>query len=407
MAVKPNRPGIANARSLIRSGKISHGGWDEAAIDRSPKNAGAFLAIDTDFKPEVQDHWKFPVAQGGAVNRKALGTAIGYAKKSGYSAVASEAQKLADEADKKAGAAANGAGKRFVGLRGPTTYSDKTVQVDEQNGVLRGVSLMTIGPALGHPFTIDATTLAQLVALSNAQPDGVKCRFGHPAVEDTTDAEGNPVQRIADDTGTLIGRFKNVRIDGPQARGDLYLGTYAENLPGLGNVRQYLLSHAKEDPTGIGLSAFFTFHVEPAYDDFGNVTTCPARLEDLEAIDIVGQPAANPRGLLSAQAGTFDPRPSGWSDDNPQDPARAPIPPSTPEFPNDVRGAYLAAIVRDGPLSIGGLAARFNGRLEAMRAGADWLVSNGYAEKIPGKLAGYRATAKGLAAVHKTDLWKK
>src|SRR5579884_2198672 len=116
MAVKPNRPGIANARSLIRSGKSSHGGWDEAAIDRSPKNAGAFLAIDTDFKPEVQDHWKFPVAQGGAVNRKALGTAIGYAKKSGYSAVASEAQKLADEADKKAGAAANGAGKRFVGL---------------------------------------------------------------------------------------------------------------------------------------------------------------------------------------------------------------------------------------------------------------------------------------------------
>ena len=54
----------------------------------------------------------------------------------------------------------------------------------------------------------------------------------------------------------------------------------------------------------------------------------------------------------------------------------------------------VGAIAKDGPLHLGGIAARFSGRLEAMRAGADWLVNNGYAAKS--SKGEYKATPKGM-----------
>lgn len=287
-------------------------------------------------------------------------------------------------------------------LRGPTVYSDKSVVVDEAAGVIKNVSLMTVGPASGHGFEVDQTSIEQMMALASAKgPDGVKSRFRHPEITETRDpVTGDTIQTVADDTGTQVGRIRNVRIEGTQLRGDIYLGNYAAMMPGLGNVRDYLLCHAKDDPAGIGMSAMFNFEVEPETDQFGNVVKCLARITDLTAIDFVSVPAANPMGLLSAKA-LFDPRPpsgtpdaAGWQDAKPDDRAKAPIPAGTPEFPNDLRGDYLVHIAKHGPMPFTGLLAKHSGRLEEMRASADWLVSNGYATKsTQGK---YAATAKGM-----------
>lgn len=291
---------------------------------------------------------------------------------------------------------------RLACLRGPTTFSDKTVKVDKDAGVISNVSLMSIGATIGHPFTIDAVTIEQLVSLAGGQPDGVKCRFKHPPVTEKEMPNGDIMQEVGDDTGTLVGRIKNIRADGNQARGDIYLGGYSAVMPTLGNVREYLLLHAEEDPAGIGMSAMFSYDAEPVFDDFGNASYGPARLYELTAIDFVGKPAANPAGLLSAAA-TFDPRPPsghadtpGWQDPKPADQAKSPIPAGTPEFPMDVRGDYLRAISKHGPMPFSGLAAHFSGRLEAMRAGADWLVSHGYAKKSTKGL--YEATPAGITA---------
>ena len=171
----------------------------------------------------------------------------------------------------------------------------------------------------------------------------------HPAVKAKTDPEGNLIQEVADDTGTMVGRIKNARMgtivqdDGTsvaQARGDVYLGQYGSLLPGQGDVRGYLLAIAQDDPGAIGLSAFFPYEVEPSMDAYGNLTGKPvARMMGLDSIDFVSVPAANQHGLLSAKpTAMFDPQPefpdsSGWSEANPQDLATAPI-------PDDTEGVY-------------------------------------------------------------------
>jgi hypothetical protein len=169
----------------------------------------------------------------------------------------------------------------------------KGVEVDEAAGVIKGAALMVIGDAEGHGFSIDAKTLEQVAALINREPNGVKSRFKHPQIPE-------PGEMMPDDLGDVIGRVKNARIDGDTLRGDVYLGEYAKMLPGLGDVRSYLISRAKEDPSGFGLSAVIRFDVEPAISG-GRPDILVARVDDVEAVDFVGRGAATPRGLLSAQ----------------------------------------------------------------------------------------------------------
>lgn len=300
---------------------------------------------------------------------------------------------------------------RIACLRGPVSYSDSGVDVDAANGIIRNVAVITAGAAKGHPFDLDQKSIDMMVALAAQQPNGVKSRFKHPKIDTKSDGIGGVIQSVEDDTGSMVGRLKNVRLVGSQARGDIYLGSYAECIPGLGDVRKYLIQHALDDPTGIGLSCFFEYEVELVTDSMGNVLSRPARPLTFDACDFVGEPAANPLGLLTVKrAAAFDPRPpsgtpnSGWIDPNPKDPARAPIPASTPEWPVDA-GAYLGKMVKDGPQTLGGIASQFSGRLEAMRAACSWLCSNGYAELIPGAIHSWRATPKGMSKAAMS--WKK
>jgi hypothetical protein len=159
---------------------------------------------------------------------------------------------------------------RTVSLRASAAFSTAGVEVDEKAGIIKSAAVMTIGSAIGHGFSIDATTLEQVAALINANADGVKIRFRHP--------EPNPDGTMPDDIGDVIGRVKNARVEGDSVRGDVYLGDYASKLPGLGDVRSYLLSRAKQDPTGLGLSAVIRFDAEPVNGADGRAVDVVARV---------------------------------------------------------------------------------------------------------------------------------
>ena len=161
--------------------------------------------------------------------------------------------------------------------------SFSAVNVDVENGIIKNASVMTIGPALGHGFELDSTSLRQLVETIG---DGVQVRFKHPA------------DPHADSLGTDVGTVRNCRIEGNQVRGDVHLGAWAKSLPGIGDAWTYLLTKAQTAPASFGLSAVIDYEVEPV--TAGGPPRLMARIYGTEAVDFVGKPAANPGGLLSA-----------------------------------------------------------------------------------------------------------
>ena len=162
------------------------------------------------------------------------------------------------------------------------------ITVDRAAGAIRNVSILTVGEALGHGFTVDAVMLEQVRDSIKAKgAKGVKCRFTHPG--------GDFFIAGTDGIEVLVGRVIAREIEGGHLRGDVVLGKYAANMPGKGNVRDYLLDVAEEDPESIGLSIAF----EPAPFETSAAGQPLGRIKDCYAVDFVGDPAANPGGLLA------------------------------------------------------------------------------------------------------------
>jgi len=164
------------------------------------------------------------------------------------------------------------------------------ITVDEEAGIIRGASVMTIGPAAGHGFELDRTSIQQLSDAIAARGGTVKIRFKHPRLNGDGSQE--------DDLGCDVGTLSNVRIDGDRVRGDITIHEYASSLPVYGDVRTYLLKKAMQSPESFGLSAVIEYTVEPVTGADGT-TRLMARIIDADAADFVGSPAANPDGLLS------------------------------------------------------------------------------------------------------------
>jgi hypothetical protein len=135
--------------------------------------------------------------------------------------------------------------------------------------IIEGVSVITEGDALGHKFTIDATTLAQVKQCADAFSDGVRVKIEH----------GTGFESI-------VGVLKNFRIDGAQLRADLHL---IKSHP----QTETILEMAEKFPGSFGLSISFSGNP----DENG-----AARCLDLYSVDLVDMPAANPNGLFSARA---------------------------------------------------------------------------------------------------------
>lgn len=160
-------------------------------------------------------------------------------------------------------------------------------ELEDQAGIIKGVSLCTIGPALGH-FTwdeaedvpkaifIDETTLQQVLEAAAAKPNGLRAKLNHYS-----------------GAGDYVGRYLHPRLDGNQVRADLHLLAKS-------GKRDYLMELASTMPTEFGTSIEF----EGAPEIVGDKAF--ARVDELFGSDIVDDPAANPTGLFAAKTGPND-----------------------------------------------------------------------------------------------------
>lgn len=165
------------------------------------------------------------------------------------------------------------------------------VNIDRDAGVIFGVSILTIGEAKGHEEFIDETMLEQCVEHGRAkEPIGLKSRFDHP-------------QACSRSMGTFTGRFHNFRRDEDKVRADLHLSDASAKSPE-GNLRDYILDLAAEDPAAFATSIVFRKgepfipHVDStalhdAPDDKDPFWLEHARIDALHHCDVVDEGAAS------------------------------------------------------------------------------------------------------------------
>lgn len=142
--------------------------------------------------------------------------------------------------------------------------------IDAKNGIIRGVSLITEGPALGHGVMVDSKTLEQVKSAAEQYEGGLKVKLDHNS-----------------GAGDIVGFIDGLRIDGPKLLGDLHL---LENSP----HRAYILEIASKIPDTFGLSIAFSGPSEMGADK-----TVLQRCSEIYSVDIVSEPAANPTGFFS------------------------------------------------------------------------------------------------------------
>lgn len=175
--------------------------------------------------------------------------------------------------------------------RGLTRYAmgkDLVGEIDRENGIVYGVSVITIGEAKGHQEYVDETTIEQVLAAGvAAEPAGIKSRFDHP----------NACSRSI---GTYTGRFHSFRRDGEKVRADLHLADVAAKAPD-GDLRTYIMDLAEEDSDAFATSIVFRpdkpeiFEPGPEDDvaEDDPVRFTHVRLAALHACDVVDSGAAN------------------------------------------------------------------------------------------------------------------
>jgi hypothetical protein len=126
-------------------------------------------------------------------------------------------------------------------------------RIDHEAGIIEGVKVCTEGDAKGHGVSLDAEFIETVVRFGNERKQGLKARFGHPNMCSTA-------------LGTFLGRHKNFRTetttrdDGSKAFtavADLFLSNEAKDTPN-GNLHDYVLGLAKNEPDMFGTSIVFT-----------------------------------------------------------------------------------------------------------------------------------------------------
>lgn len=204
-------------------------------------------------------------------------------------------------------------------------------KIDEKNGIIKGVSVITSDrEAAGHGMYVDETMIDQVVAQGRdaERGPGLKARFDHPSACDSS-------------MGTAIGRFKNFRkvgggeykkgeggivgagIEPAKAVADLHLLDSAAKSP-KGNLKDYVLSLAKEDPNIFATSIVFSgaeaveFSPEdhPDKDPSEPFFYPHARIDVLHACDVVDEGAAND-GLFSRPQYWAE-QAEQWADEHPE-----------------------------------------------------------------------------------------
>jgi len=179
-------------------------------------------------------------------------------------------------------------------------------------GVIYGVSVNTVGEALGHELFCDQTFVQQTCDAINAKETGLKARFTHPGLS-------------SDGVGTKLGKFFDARVEGDHVIADLHFQEASTKTPD-GDLADYVMSLAEDTPEDFGTSIVFDYFEEDFVESDDEDQPYPhVRLNVLYACDVVDSPAANPRGLfkrgqdaaveadayLSYLLGLSDDRPAG------------------------------------------------------------------------------------------------
>lgn len=151
------------------------------------------------------------------------------------------------------------------------TFAASTGAIDTEAGVIRGVSLITKGPALGHGVMIDDKTLEQVKAAAEEYTGGLKVKLNHSS-----------------GAGDIIGFIDTLRIDGEKLLGDMHL---LETSP----HRAYILEIAQRIPDTFGLSIAFSGPSEKSSDKLTTLQRC----SEIYSVDLVSEPAANPSGFFA------------------------------------------------------------------------------------------------------------
>ena len=157
-------------------------------------------------------------------------------------------------------------------------------RVDADNGILRGVRVISKGEARGHsflgePIIVDDQTITEVVAAAAGFSDGVPVKLAHG-----TDIE------------ELVGSIRDIVNDGDCARGDLYLLKSHESYA-------TIIEMAQTMPSNFGISISFMNAPEPVkgndMEPDGNEDDTDSSLRNLVADDIVAY-AARVAELYSA-----------------------------------------------------------------------------------------------------------
>ena len=151
------------------------------------------------------------------------------------------------------------------------TFAASTGAIDAEAGVIRGVSLITKGPALGHGVMIDDKTLEQVKTAAEQYTGGLKVKLDHSS-----------------GAGDIIGYIDTLRIKGEKLLGDMHL---LQNSP----HRDYILEIAQRIPDTFGLSIAFSGPSEKSADKLTTLQRC----SEIYSVDLVSEPAANPSGFFA------------------------------------------------------------------------------------------------------------
>jgi hypothetical protein len=151
------------------------------------------------------------------------------------------------------------------------TFSASTGAIDAEAGVIRGVSLITKGPALGHGVMIDDKTLAQVKTAAEQYAGGLKVKLNHSG-----------------GAGDIVGYIDALRISGEKLLGDLHLLQTSPH-------RAYILEIAERIPDTFGLSIAFSGPSEKSTDKLTTLQRC----SEIYSVDLVSEPAANPNGFFA------------------------------------------------------------------------------------------------------------
>lgn len=154
---------------------------------------------------------------------------------------------------------------------------------DAKDGVFRGVSIITEGPAKGHGMLVDATTIDQVKTCAAKFKNGVKVKADHWS-------------GISQILGRITGLKVDAEADRIKLRGDLDLFNKLRD-------REYYIELLTTLPDSVGLSISF-YGTREEIDGFDF-----ARCEELRSIDLVDEPAAN-SGLFARGGFDTPPRPA-------------------------------------------------------------------------------------------------